>query len=59
MKRTKSKAVLTIRFAVLLSKDEYKKLLELSHTCNSSAGAVLRQLLNDAARLDCHSKNST
>lgn len=47
-KRTKSKAVLTVRFAVLLSKDEYVKLLTLSTTANCSAGAVLRTLLSEA-----------
>lgn len=47
-KRTKSKAVLTVRFVVLLSKDEYAKLLTLSNTANCSAGAVLRTLLGEA-----------
>lgn len=47
-KRSKSKAVLTIRFAVLLSDKEYEKLNELATTKNISAGAVVRQLLNEA-----------
>lgn len=47
-KRSKSKAILTIRVVALLSEAEYRRLMELSNTLNLSAGAVVRQLLNEA-----------
>lgn len=51
-KRNKSKAVLTIRFALLLSPEDYAHLLDLAAQSQSGAGAVLRHMLRDTIALE-------